>query len=384
MRIRKRQVPFPLSSLSPVPLSDPLLNRSPGVQLQLHNTTQPKASHPLENLSPQSDRYAHFGPQPSDQPNQRLPPIRGGSNGLDFYDAVASGPHNEVKKKDCLCTLVQCALKISCEQGKDERGGVEEKGNDTRMGGILGAETVTGVLSESSASRQASGGWCEGEKAFPPKKRRGTFERRAGNDEDAIMEKDKKMKTKMKTKMNKKCAAQQNDNNKEDKEEEEGEEKEAKDGVENVSNGGGYIAKKRARGGALMEGSRCSRVNGRGWRCLQQTLVGYSLCEHHLGKGRLRSMTSVRSRSLAGTTAPKLDNSNSNSDPPATLSTSFEDNKQKDIVLDNDIAGAEDDKKPSISVTKKRMKLGMVKARSISSLLGQTNNGNNVVLDNNN
>ena len=102
MRIRKRQVPFPLSSLSPVPLSDPLLNRSPVVQLQLHNTTQPKASHPLENLSPQSDRYAHFGPQPSDQPNQRLPPIRGGSNGLDFSDDVASGPHNEVKKKDCL------------------------------------------------------------------------------------------------------------------------------------------------------------------------------------------------------------------------------------------------------------------------------------------
>ena len=60
MRIRKRQVPFPLSSLSPVPLSDPLLNRSPEVQLQLHNTTQPKASHPLENLSPQSDRYAHL------------------------------------------------------------------------------------------------------------------------------------------------------------------------------------------------------------------------------------------------------------------------------------------------------------------------------------
>jgi len=377
MRIRKRQVPFPLSSLSPVPLSDPLLNRSPVVQLQLHNTTQPKASHPLENLSPQSDRYAHFGPQPSDQPNQRLPPIRGGSNGLDLSDDVASGPHNEVKKKDCLELFLQ---------GKDERGGVEEKSNDTRMGGILGAETVTGVLSESSASRQASGRWCEGEKAFPPKKRRGTFERRAGNnDEDAIMEKDKKMKTKMKTKMNKKCAAQQNDNNKEEEEGEEGEEKETKDGVDNVSNGGGSnIAKKRARGGALMEGSRCSRVNGRGWRCMQQTLVGYSLCEHHLGKGRLRSMTSVRSRSLASTTAPKLDDSNSNSDPPATLSTSFEDNKQKDIMLDNDIAGAEDEKKPSILVTKKRMKLGMVKARSISSLLGQTNNGNNVVLDNNN
>lgn len=37
-----------------------------------------------------------------------------------------------------------------------------------------------------------------------------------------------------------------------------------------------------------MEGSRCSRINGRGWRCAQPTLVGYSLCEHHLGKGRSR------------------------------------------------------------------------------------------------
>ncbi|KAF7091228.1 hypothetical protein CFC21_093851 [Triticum aestivum] len=54
---------------------------------------------------------------------------------------------------------------------------------------------------------------------------------------------------------------------------------------EGIKIGGG--AKKRQRGPpVLMEGSRCSRVNGRGWRCSQPTLVGYSLCEHHLGKGR--------------------------------------------------------------------------------------------------
>lgn len=214
----------------------------------------------------------------------------------------------------------------------------------------------------------ASVRWCDGEKAFPPKKRRSTFERRAN--EDAIMEKDKKMKTKMKTKMNKKCA-QQNDN-----EEDHHQEKEAKEGVEST--------KKRARGGALMEGSRCSRVNGRGWRCLQQTLVGYSLCEHHLGKGRLRSMTSVRSRSLAGT-APKMDDhepSDHDQPPPAPSSSLLQENKPKDSVLDNkshgDHGDGEDeaDQKKPLMVTKKRMKLGMVKARSISSLLGQTNNGN--------
>ncbi|KAF8783927.1 hypothetical protein HU200_000100 [Digitaria exilis] len=54
-------------------------------------------------------------------------------------------------------------------------------------------------------------------------------------------------------------------------------------------NGGGGGAKKRRGPAVLLEGSRCSRVNGRGWRCSQPTLVGYSLCEHHLGKGRMRS-----------------------------------------------------------------------------------------------
>nr|ABK22039.1 unknown [Picea sitchensis] len=37
-------------------------------------------------------------------------------------------------------------------------------------------------------------------------------------------------------------------------------------------------------------GSQCRRRNGRGWRCSQRTLVGYSLCEHHLGKGRIKSI----------------------------------------------------------------------------------------------
>ncbi|GLJ32728.1 hypothetical protein SUGI_0658630 [Cryptomeria japonica] len=40
-------------------------------------------------------------------------------------------------------------------------------------------------------------------------------------------------------------------------------------------------------------GSQCRRRNGRGWRCSQRTLVGYHLCEHHLGKGRLKSINST-------------------------------------------------------------------------------------------
>lgn len=92
-----------------------------------------------------------------------------------------------------------------------------------------------------------------------------------------------------------------------------------------------------------MEGSRCSRVNGRGWRCCQPTLVGYSLCEHHLGKGRLRNMQ-----------------------PSTSIKTKSWNNKKKrnfNNGLINNLALRRDNVKD----------LGVVKARSLSSLLGQTN-----------
>ena len=69
------------------------------------------------------------------------------------------------------------------------------------------------------------------------------------------------------------------------------EEKEIKPSKNNNNNNVSVKKGNSKRGNTIMEGSRCSRVNGRGWRCCQPTLVGYSLCEHHLGKGRLRSMT---------------------------------------------------------------------------------------------
>ncbi|KAJ8448133.1 hypothetical protein Cgig2_031857 [Carnegiea gigantea] len=111
----------------------------------------------------------------------------------------------------------------------------------------------------------------------------------------------------------------------------------------NQKKGSGGGSTKQKRGTTIMEGSRCSRVNGRGWRCCQPTLVGYSLCEHHLGKGRLRSMTSVRSR-------------------PSSK-------KQHHMVKDN-----YRDHQDKHRATSKRAnyKLGVVKARSLSSLLGQT------------
>jgi hypothetical protein len=269
-----------------------------------------------------------------------------------------------------------------------------------RKGSLMGAEIETMNLTPSSSSRQGKnppisethgsyillfillllllcdcnigvGMWGEGEKAFPLKKRRGSFERRSDDDEIMIV-KDKKMKIKM----NKICVQQKGNNKEEDDDDEEEEEEESKEIIKEGADGttNNTSARKKARGGALMEGSRCSRVNGRGWRCCQQTLVGYSLCEHHLGKGRLRSMSSVRSRSMARTAPKKAE-----SKPLSSSSLSLEEKETKrvssdHIKLDGDPNEDGDHKKP-LMIAKKKVKLGMVKARSISSLLGLANNG---------
>ena len=138
------------------------------------------------------------------------------------------------------------------------------------------------------------GRWCEGDKVVPPKKRQ---------DFGAIMKREKKMKSKTNKIYAKPIEEQGSKANEED---------------DNGNNSGG---KKVKRGNVILEGSRCSRVNGRGWRCCQQTLVGYSLCEHHLGKGRLGSINaSVRYRAVATTTAsaPKKDGKEQLSSPTSS------------------------------------------------------------------
>lgn len=206
--------------------------------------------------------------------------------------------------------------------------------------------------------------WCEGERAFPLKKRRGSL------GETAMLDVKDGGSKKMKSAKSGNARTSKKDARRDDIDEEYGskfeegrgqvgeEEKKIVVGIE-ISG-----AKKRGRGGTVMEGSRCSRVNGRGWRCCQQTLVGYSLCEHHLGKGRLRSMTSVRSKSKR----PNLSSSSQANElipeegALASLSKAegIEDGDEED---DGDI-------EEKVGV-KKKLKLGTVKARSMSSLLGQ-------------
>ncbi|TYH76737.1 hypothetical protein ES332_D04G107500v1 [Gossypium tomentosum] len=357
MRIRKRQVPLPFSSISPVPLSsDPNFNRPPVAVVQL----------PLRQQQPPTPCCfdPHY-PSQSDHPiGQALP--------TQPRDGTTHGKQLTKNKQDYL------VLKPG---GEEE----EEKINDTREKNVLGAKLGTGSPPQSSSSHhQAVGRWGEGEKAFPLKKRRGSVET-TGDDDDTIMAKDSNNKrpmksstSKMKTKLNKKLVQQQ-------QQQSNGEEQESKDiactSIYNNNNSSG--AKKRGRGGALMEGSRCSRVNGRGWRCCQQTLVGYSLCEHHLGKGRLRSMTSVRSRSLASKEEGQPNNGDNQGLMLSNLSSSSQQLAKRELHGESGGNDAEGEDQKPLMMTKKRAKLGMVKARSISSLLGQNDNAIAVADDNN-
>lgn len=130
------------------------------------------------------------------------------------------------------------------------------------------------------------------------------------------------------------------------------------------------VKKRGTNGDVVMEGSRCSRVNGRGWRCWQQTLVGYSLCDHHLGKGRLRSITTVRGHTSSLKNSSGEDDDDNNG-LPSTPKIHEEDDEN--LAVDEE---EEEEKLTSMVMKKKKKKKmrrnGMVKARSISSLLGQT------------
>ncbi|KAK8542127.1 hypothetical protein V6N13_137304 [Hibiscus sabdariffa] len=248
---------------------------------QAFSSISPLSSDPSFNRSPVVQHpQRRQSPPPSDHPSH---PIRRQKPTQD-RDSSSTVPETTTIRATHGKELKQKGDDLVLKQGGEEerRENGEKKSNyTTRKKSVSREELGTGSLSQ-----QAEGGWFEGEKVFPLKKTR-------------RMQKD-------------------NDDDKSGK-------------------------KFRGRNGALVEGSRCSRVNGRGWRCCQQTLVGYSLCEHHLGKGRLRSITSVKSRSNIDGNAEKKE------DPQPPLSKQASDQKPL-------------------------MKLGSVKARSISSLMGQNDN----------
>ncbi|KAF8396041.1 hypothetical protein HHK36_017653 [Tetracentron sinense] len=342
MRIRKRPPPPPASS-APSLLTPDLPSSKNQPLSSLEASSNSRGLHPHDDLSPIDNKRLRL---PCDSPNQSLRRAKGQEDRLrsDLQLLMIRGTNgwvcshgekeDEKKKKDCMHRRPSQDSRLGIGIGDGE---AEEKTpipTNRRNGNNPGAETSVGNSSSSSLSHKVVGRWCERERAFPLKKRRGGFEQKA-SEGTIILEKKKKVKKMgMKTKTNKKWV---------DHEEDEDEEI-IEDGVDRNN------VKKRGNGDTVMEGSRCSRVNGRGWRCCQQTLVGYSLCEHHLGKGRLRSMSSVRSRTSA------INRPNFKKDESWQL---------------NGLEDDDDDEKP-LTITKRRKKIGMVKARSISSLLGLT------------
>lgn len=204
--------------------------------------------------------------------------------------------------------------------------------------------------------------WSEGEKAFPFKKRRGGYDwGEAGG--ETLEEKKKKMKSKVKRNISDKYKDEDDDDDDYDDKEERAA---AKNRV--------IRRKGRKAGGSLKGGSRCSRVNGRGWQCSRQTLVGYSLCEHHLGKARAKSIGNMigirRSAALAALGVPSRNNDGKGDD---------DDDDLNQPLLAKEATSVQGDQKeevawpllPLIVVTKKKRGKRLGWKRLGNSLLGQ-------------
>ncbi|GMH20102.1 hypothetical protein Nepgr_021943 [Nepenthes gracilis] len=376
MRIRKRQVPLPFSLLSPVSLSDPhLFIRLPVVQ---------PASHPNANgISTHS--------QPSDYPTNTRSRDRdprhmiGSESDSGVYPQANRPQKMELKGR----------LDFEGEDVEDEWREKEENTNDINKGrSILGAVANNEFPPPSFSASNAVRRWCHGDKTVPLKKRI----RRENPVIICSVEIEEKTTTlsRMRCNISEKFLRCSDEGEDQEEKEDEKERRYTMHGGNSCRNNRNNSTstgptKKSKRGNTIMEGSRCSRMNGRGWRCCQPTLVGYSLCEHHLGKGRLRSMTSVH----RCTSPSKISEQQLSVASCSLSSTGKRDGKaasaggggaqgEEDDHDDPDVDNVKKKKQqppPLMMSSKKRGKLGMVKARSLSSLLDQTNKA--VAVDNN-
>ncbi|KAI3678169.1 hypothetical protein L6452_37451 [Arctium lappa] len=344
MRIRKRYLSL---SAAAVPGSSDLHggyhhhNHHPPLLLVQHQQVHPNGN--LRVL------YDNTNSQPSDPPPNHCcfppPPCSADQIGVEPSTWVSSGAGSQQKK-----TIAFPHKEVESESKIEII-----KTNDTgRKESILCPEASSCASTPLLPSPPTNAnlvlkGWLEGDRLIPIKKRRGSFGKKMNHDveeDNEMVEETMKPKP---TKRNDKCVAKQ-------------EVISATCPKKNNKNG--------KRGNVIMVGSRCSRVNGRGWRCCQQTLVGYSLCEHHLGKGRLRSMTSFRGR--AQKVAPK--EQAITKEMISIDNQELEDDDDDEEEEEEELKGWEEESKSSVEGMKKfskKKKLGVVKARSLSSLLSQ-------------
>ncbi|KAD6119741.1 hypothetical protein R6Q59_025748 [Mikania micrantha] len=325
MRIRKRFLCLSAAITAP---------RSPNLLAGNHNHRQPPVP-PVQHqeLHPNGNQHAGHDNtrlQFSDHPNQCHRPLSPCSTdhatqiGLQPSTWVSSGDCNDQNNTEIFKKL-ESEMKIE-----------SIKGDDTGCG----KESI--LCTEANIHDLVLKGWLQGDTLVPVKKKRGSHGKRLINDgaqdfettEGSILKpKPKKNDNKLVTMCSKNTKNMKNEKRSE---------------------------------GAILEGSRCSRVNGRGWRCSQQTLVGYSLCEHHLGKGRLRSMTNVRGSSQGHALALKqqhIDDDDDNEDDDDDIKYHEDDDEEFKHWGVSSMEGSK--------VFSKKTKIGVVKARSLSSLLSQ-------------
>ncbi|KAL9233131.1 hypothetical protein vseg_008164 [Gypsophila vaccaria] len=311
MRIRKRKVPLPLSLLSPIPISsDPhLFTRSPVTLLQ--PAAQPSHNLPSSHLSRLIDDR--------DSTSDRLL--------LLHDDCVVITGSDPVLTKRVPHELVGCCSEVEGVEGMPKSNDDSNKSITT-----LGATTTT---------QEVCSNINNGPSLLP------------NHDEDRTRRSDEDKSVPLKKRSKFVIDEEEKSLNIEDNSKSNNNNNNTKNNI--INNDASVINAKKGgkRGNTIMEGSRCSRVNGRGWRCCQPTLVGYSLCEHHLGKGRLRSVSSVRGRPSK----------------KVVLGTSLREDCSPLMQLCEAVK-----QESEVRVGKRVNKLGVVKARSLSSLLGQTTN----------
>ncbi|KAL5995431.1 hypothetical protein ACLOJK_025493 [Asimina triloba] len=230
------------------------------------------------------------------------------------------------------------------------------------------------------------GRWSAWEKAFPFKKRRsGGYDRGEIAGGETVAEK-KNMRSKVKRNIPNRYEEKQEEEEEEEEEDDDDDEEE-EDDEDDGDNDDDYDdeeeraaraakiqvmrrKRRKAGGGVLKRGSRCSRVNGRGWQCSRLTLVGYSLCEHHLGKGRSESignMVGIRRRSASRPSRNSDDNDCDLRSRTLAVKEAMveEDNQKKEVAMAWPLL-------PMMVVKKKKRgrRLGW-KRLDNSSLLGQ-------------
>ncbi|KAH7855750.1 hypothetical protein Vadar_028426 [Vaccinium darrowii] len=245
--IRKRYPPPPQSD------STPLHHRTP-------HLLQPS------DISP---------PEKNPQPSDLSIAAASGTNGVDSLDQT----------KNTRCTRGGSNQDPMLGDGEEEADEEEKPLVSTNW--RLDYSYTSAGGSPPSASPSHKGHWCEEDKLFPLKKRRASFTNNLRP--RTVTDKEQRESVTKTTRNREKIWVQHSDS--ENEEELEGDAASEKNESKKRDSGGGGGKKPKK----PMANWRCHRNSGSGrWRCNRPTIPGHSLCEHHLSQARVRDREKIR------------------------------------------------------------------------------------------